>query len=231
MTAHQTLMPVAVSLVSGPSGAGSIDDFELFYARRALSRFRARLGREGLLELLADDIEQGNAFLREGARTSGGRFTAGTTVLATQGFTAGEFVAWMDKAFADQNVLLDAQPEHYVMGGQADGSVHVVENIGPHICSFYLGSWSAEAMEWAKDADERLPEARFPYQKATNLFLTDGTVVGRVLIQFGDTDDGFTSSLTVYMPTSCPEEVLEHHLRHFAVEFRNWITAAGAARA
>ncbi|MGC5396030.1 hypothetical protein ACPXCP_09775 [Streptomyces sp. DT20] len=86
-------------------------------------------------------------------------------------------------------------------------------------------------MAWAADADERLPEAEFPYKKATNFYLADGTVVGRVLIQFGDTAEGFTSSLTVYLPTSCPESVLEHHLRHFAVEFRNWIIASAAARA
>ncbi|MFF1688005.1 MULTISPECIES: hypothetical protein [unclassified Streptomyces] len=63
------------------------------------------------------------------------------------------------------------------------------------------------------------------------LFLEDGTVVGRALIQFGDTADGFTANLTVYFPTSCPKDVLDHHLRHYAVEFRNWIVAAAEARA
>ncbi|MGY3061295.1 hypothetical protein ACVWZD_005540 [Streptomyces sp. TE3672] len=33
------------------------------------------------------------------------------------------------------------------------------------------------------------------------------------------------------MPTTRPRDVPEHHLRHYAVEFRNWITAATAARA
>ncbi|MFC8231361.1 hypothetical protein [Streptomyces sp. NPDC057287] len=231
MTDSPNSATAAVTLVSGPAGTGSIDDFELFYARRALGRFRARLGRQGLLDLLAADIDEGNAFLRESARASDGGYTGGTTVLSTQGLGAGEFVAWMDKAFADENVLLAAQPEHYLMVGQANGSVHVVENVGPHICSFYLGDWAAEAMAWADDADELLPKADFPYKKATNLFLADGTIVGRVLIQFGETDDGFTSSLTVYLPASCPQDVLDHHLRHFAVEFRNWITAAAAARA
>ncbi|MEU1122072.1 hypothetical protein ABZ371_00415 [Streptomyces sp. NPDC005899] len=230
MTDSPTSAPADVTLVSGPTGAGNIDDFELFYARRALGRFRARLGRQGLLDLLAADIDEGNAFLRESAQASGGSFAGGTTVLSTKGLGAGEFVAWMDKAFADEEVLLSAQPEHYVMVGQANGSVHVVENVGPHICSFYLGDWAAEAMAWAEDADELLPQADFPYKKATNLFLSDGTVVGRVLIQFGETDEGFTSSLTVYLPTSCPRDVLEHHLRHFAVEFRNWIVAAAEAR-
>ena len=232
MTDNRFTPPVTVTLQSGPTGFGSIDDFELFYARRALDRFRTRLGRQGLLDLLAADIEKGNAFLRDSARASDGSFTAGTTVLAAQGLSSGEFLAWMEKAFAgDERALLEAHPEHYVMAPEADGSFNVVENIGPHVCSFYMGGWGTDAMAWAADAAELLPESEFPHKMSSNLFLSDGTVVGRALTQFGDTADGFTASLTVYVPASCPQDVLEHHLRHYAVEFRNWIIAAAAARA
>jgi hypothetical protein len=234
MTDNQAFPPVTVTLVSGPTGGGRIDDFELFYARRAVERFRARLGRQGLLDLLAADIEEGNAFLRESARTSEGAFKSGATVLATRGLTAGAFLAWMDKAFAgdDENVLLAAHPEHYAMGAdQPGGAPRVVENIGPHVSSFYMGGWGTEAMSWAADADELLPESEFPHKMSSNLFLADGTVVGRSMIQFGDTPDGFTGHLTVSFPVTCPDEILEHHLRHYAVEFRNWIVAAAAAGA
>ena len=95
MNGNQTSPPVTVMLESGPTGAGTIDDFELFYARRALDRFRAGLGRQGLLDLLATDIEEGNAFLRESALSSDGTFKAGTTVLATHGLTSGAFLAWV----------------------------------------------------------------------------------------------------------------------------------------
>ncbi|MFD7987616.1 hypothetical protein ACFV4M_30155 [Kitasatospora indigofera] len=228
MTDKQTPPPVTVTLEAGPAGSGSIDDFELFYARRALDRFRTLLGRQGLLDLLAADIEEGNAFLRESARTSGGSFKAGTTVLATKGLTSAAFLAWMDEAFAgDERALLMAHPEHYVMGTDSVGA-RVVENIGPHIADFYMGGWGTDAMAWAEDAAELLPESEFPRKMSSNLFLADGTVIGRALIQFGDTADGFTANLTVYFPVTCPDDVLDHHLRHYAVEFRNWIVAAGA---
>ncbi|ROQ69088.1 hypothetical protein EDD93_3584 [Streptomyces sp. 840.1] len=232
MTDNQTAAAVTVALASGPAGSGSIDDFELFYARRALDRFRTLLGRQGLLDLLAADIEEGNAFLREAARTSCGEFHAGTTVLQARGLTSGEFLEWMDGAFAggDERPLLAAHPEHYAMGTDEIGA-RVVENIGPHVCSFYMGGWGTSAMAWAEDADELLPESEYPRKMSSNLFLEDGTVVGRALIQFGDTADGFTANLTVYFPTSCPQDVLDHHLRHYAVEFRNWIVTAAAARA
>lgn len=230
MTENQT-PPVTVTLQSGPTGGGNIDDLELFYSRRALDRFRRRLGRQGLLDLLAADIEEGNAFLRESALASHGTFEAGTTVLTTKGVTSADFLAWMERAFAgDETALLAAHPEHYVMAPGTDGAFNVVENIGPHVCSFFMGGWGTDAMAWAADAPELLPESDFPHKMSSNLFLADGTVVGRALTQFGDTADGFTASLTVYVPTTCPPEVLEHHLRHYAVEFRNWIVVAAAAR-
>ncbi|MFF5165736.1 hypothetical protein ACFY25_08640 [[Kitasatospora] papulosa] len=83
---------MAVTLTSGPAGPGSIDDFELFYARRALHRFRARLGRQGLLDLLAADIEEGNALLRESARASDGTFQGGVPLCVWSRSEASRFV-------------------------------------------------------------------------------------------------------------------------------------------
>lgn len=227
MTDRRT-MSFVVELVSGPTGSGSIDDFELFYARRALRRLKGLIGRQGLEDLLADEIKRGNAFLREHALASNGDFKSATTVLAVQGLKAAEFVGWMDDAVADERAMLAAQPEHYVMAGQADGTVHIVENLGPHVCSFLFHF--GENVDWAAETSELLPESDYPYKKITNLFLLDGTVVGRVLSQFGDTDEGFSANLTVYFPATCPEEIFEHHRRHFAVEFSNWVKAAAAAR-
>jgi len=227
MTDRRT-MSFAVELVSGPTGPGSVDDFELFYARRALRRLKGLIGRQGLLDLLADEIEHGNAFLREHALSSNGNFKSATTVLAVQGLKAAEFVGYMDDIVTDEPAMLAAQPEHYVMAGQADERVHIVENLGPHVCSFLFHF--GKNVEWAAQASELLPESHYPYKKVTNLFLPDGTVVGRVLSQFGDTDEGFSANLTVYFPATCPEELFEHHRRHFAVEFSNWVTAAAAAR-
>ncbi|MEU7597080.1 hypothetical protein AB0B79_29225 [Streptomyces sp. NPDC039022] len=129
----------------------------------------------------------------------------------------------MDKAFAgDEKPLLTAHPEHYVMGTDEIGA-RVVETIGPHVASLYMDGWGTDALDWAKDAAELLPESGFLRKMSSNLFQADGTVVGRALIQFGDTADGFTANLTVYVPVSYPDEVLDHHLRRYAVEFmRAW---------
>ncbi|MEU4205684.1 hypothetical protein AB0F64_37950 [Streptomyces sp. NPDC026294] len=77
MPENQITPSVTVTLQAGPAGAGSTDDFELFYARRAVDRFRTLLVRQGLLDLLAAEIGEGNAFLCESARTSDGTFGGG----------------------------------------------------------------------------------------------------------------------------------------------------------
>ena len=68
----------------------------------------------------------------------------------------------------------------------------------------------------------------YPFRRIARITLPDGTLLGRMLTQFGDTAGGFAASLTVYLPVECPEDVFEHHRQHLAVEFRNWIVAAAA---
>ncbi|MFJ6793915.1 hypothetical protein [Streptomyces sp. NPDC091268] len=82
--------------------------------------------------------------------------------------------------------------------------------------------WGGTVLAPAKGLTSRVPR-----KMSSNLFLADGaTVVVRALTQFGDTADGFTANLTVYFPVTCPDEVLDHYLRHYAVEIPNWIAAA-----
>ena len=90
---HQTT--VTVDIVSGPSEPGTAADFELQHARRVLARLKSLLGRQGLMDLLARDIEEGNAFLREMAELSQGELRSATTVLAVHGLRALDFLRWL----------------------------------------------------------------------------------------------------------------------------------------
>ena len=220
--------PLRIDVVSGPTGQVTVDDYELFYARRALAHLKTLLGSQGLLNLLADDLKNGEAFLREAVEKSNGEIRPATTVLAVTGLTAAEFSAWMDEAAMNQDTMLAAHPEHFVMDGRPDGTLHLVENFGPHICSCIVAF--GEGADWAATAPERLADATYPHKTIATIKLTDGTTVGRVLSQFGDTGDGFSASMSIYFPAACPDDLIEHHRRHLAVEFTNWIRAAAAAR-
>lgn len=233
---NDTREACSVELVSGPMTSGGIDGHELAHARRALARLKSLVGHRGLLDVLDEDITEGNAFFRELAARSDGQHRSATAVLAVRGqLKAAPFLRWLEDAFSDENVLLAAEPEHYAFTTHPDGSVTVVENVGPYVACVRLPGFDDEIQipddeEAARTIPELLPAAEYPFRRLARISLPDGTAIGRMLVQCGDTDEGFNASLTVYFPAECPDEVFEGHRRHLAVEFRNWIVAAAAAK-
>lgn len=217
-----------VDLVSGPAAPGRIDDFELEHARRVLARLKSSLGRQGLLELLAADINVGVDFMREMVEQSKGKVKPATTVLAIKGLTATQFLHWLDSKFDQESVMLAAEPDHFVIAPNPDSTVTIVETLGEFVCEIRIPAFDGAGNWDAAVVDELLPESEYPFRRIGRITLPDGTLVGHMLTQFGDTAGGFDASLTAYLPTACPEDVFEHHRQHLAVEFRNWIVAAAA---
>ncbi|WP_431277835.1 hypothetical protein [Leifsonia poae] len=205
----------------------SIDRFELFSARRALSLLKTALGRERLLELLRDEIAAGDAFLRDHLARSAGKEATGTTILRAHGISAGEFAAWLGRAFQREDVLLAAHPEHYSIHNQPGGSVNIVETLGDKVCSFFMAGWDASA---ATEEELRSAAEEGSGARRSRMVLEDGTVVGSISNLFRDEPDGFTVRLSVTLPATCAPEVIDQHLEHFAVEYRNWILAAARER-
>lgn len=208
---------------AGDERDSTIDGFELFSAHRALTLLKSRLGRERLLELLSDDIAAGDAFLRDHLARSAGRESTGTTVLRARGISAAQFSGWLSRAFQREDVLLAAHPEHYSIHNAPGGSVNIVETLGDKVCSFFMAGWDASVAteEELRSAAEDGSDAR-----RSRMVLEDGTVVGSISNLFQDERDGFTVRLSVTLPATCAPDVIDQHLEHFAVEYRNWILAA-----
>jgi hypothetical protein len=165
--------------------------------------------------------------VRGGGSTAGtgaaeGQETTGTTTLVAHGITAAQFTGWLSQAFGREDVLLAGHPEHYSIHA-AGGRVNIVETVGEHVCSFFMREWDESATPGAELPDDAAPRGR-----RSHLVLEDGTVVGSIANSFTDVEDGFTARLSVTLPVTCGPQVIEHHLQHFAVEFRNWILRAAA---
>lgn len=209
--------------LAGEDDDGSIVRFEAVAARRALALVKAKLGREHLLELLADEIAAGEAYLRGHVERSAGEETSGTTTLLAHGISAGQFMAWLGRAFGREDVLLAGHPEHYSIhaGG---GRVNIVETLGDHVCSFFMREWD----EATTPATPTPPPDGATHGRRSRIVLGDGTVVGSIVNSFCDVEGGFTARLSVTLPATCGAAAVEHHLEHFAVEFRNWILGAVA---
>ena len=91
--------------------------------------------------------------------------------------------------------------------------------------SAYLREWDESA---TPGAELPLPDDTAAHGRRSRLVLEDGTVVGSISNAFAQEEDGFTARLSVTLPVTCGPQVVEHHLQHFAVEFRNWILRAAA---
>lgn len=194
----------------------NILDAELFSAHRALALLKKKLGRERILELIAAEIEESDAFFRDAVAQSGDQQLTGSTVLHITGISAGQFGAWLGGSFGREDVMLAGHPEHYVITN--DDRPHIVETMGDHVCSFYMDGWDAA----------ETPE---PGSRRSKLVLADGTVFGWVSTVFRDSENGFTATLSVGLPASCGQDDIDQHLEHFSVEFRNWIRNAAAETA
>ena len=208
--------------LDGEDGDASIETFELVSARRALRLLKAKLGREGLLDLLREEIEAGDAFLREQVQRAEGRELTGTTVLRAHGIVVPQFTAWLSRAFGREDVLLAGHPEHYSIHNGADGSVNVVETLGEHVCSMFLTPWDDSEVP---PSGPQPPAGGSTSARRTRLALEDGTVFGSVSTAFEPDEGGFLARLTVTLPDNCAP-LVEQHLEHFAVEFHTWILRA-----
>jgi len=210
--------------LDGEDHDGTIEAFELFSARRALGLLKDKLGRLRLLELLQEEIEAGNAFLRAQVQLSAGQEITGTTTLRAHGITAAQFTDWLSRAFGRENVLLAAHPEHYSIHRAPGRDVNIVETLGNHVCSFLMRPWddSVVAAQGLRSAAGGSANTR-----RSHMVLEDGTVVGSVSTAFDEEVDGLTARLSVTLPGTCGP-LVEQHLEHFAVEFRNWILLAAA---
>lgn len=206
--------------LAGDDHDTTIDAFELTAARRALALLKGNLGRERLLDLVQDEIAAGSAYLSEHVARSDGQETGGTTTLRAHGLSALQFVGWLGHAFGREDVLIAGHPEHYSIYA-GSGRVNIVETLGEHVCSFFMRPWE-DAAPGAVPASDDGAVAR----RRSHMLLEDGTVIGSIANSFHDEEGGFTVRLSVTLPATCGREVVDHHLEHFAIEFRSWIRRA-----
>ena len=207
--------------ISGESDDRTIDLYELTSARRALRLLKGNLGPERLHALVSEQVAEGNAFFRDHVQRSGGQKATGMITIEATGLTPAAFGAWMSRAFARQDVLIGAHPEHYLAGVGDPRGPHIVETLDDYVVGFYIGAWDeSEVAPGNGDGANR----RHSVLKLDD----DGTVFGAVSTAFFETPHGMSAELSVTLPITSAPSAVEQHLQHFAVEFRSWMTLAAA---
>ncbi|KAF2487782.1 hypothetical protein BDY17DRAFT_289676 [Neohortaea acidophila] len=208
--------------IAGEPNDGNIDQYELISARRALALLKGKLGQERLRELIKEQVAEGNQLFRDHVKRSAGRTETGKITIEATNLSVADFSGWLSRAFTRQDVLIAAQPEHYVMDMVDPNGPHVVETLGDVIVGFYMGGWDQSQVTGENDGVDR--------RRSTLRLDDDGTVLGSVSTAFLDAPHGMSAELSITLPATSAPDAIEQHLEHFSVEFRSWMLAAAAEK-
>lgn len=210
--------------ISGEVDDRAIDRYELVSARRALRLLKGNLGYDQLHALVSEQIAEGNELFRNHVVRSANKQVTGVITIEADGLTAADFSAWMIQAFDRRDVLIAAQPEHYLMDMAGPHGPHIVETLGDHVVGFYMKGWDESEVDVneSKSTDKRYSLLRLD---------DDGTVFGSVSTSFVEAPHGMVAELSVTLPATSAPDAVEQHLEHFSVEFRSWMLQAAAETA
>ncbi|PYH40138.1 uncharacterized protein BP01DRAFT_396089 [Aspergillus saccharolyticus JOP 1030-1] len=211
----------SVEVSSGPSIAGTTEEYELNFARRALALVKERLGVAQIEKLLLPDIERSNAFWQTFiAQNTTGECRPSRIDMSVHGLSPDEFVKWFHlrcgKRIPD---MLAAEPEHWVVTSDAEHNQMAIENLGPWITRLYI-KFGPPSTPWQqKDLRDD-----YPIRICGHAESDDGVPLAYVLHQLKPYAAGLgvDARFCIYFPASAPEEIFEQHRQHLLVEFTNW---------
>lgn len=204
-----------------------IDRWELQASRRILGNLRTRLAGAPMLDLIHDQVEEADRVMKRYVEESHGEFRGTRIVMTIGGLSVQELLASIRAAMGgaastDPQVreaalqhMFEAHPEHYAM---PEGGAGVIETMGG------LPTRSRPAFVAPQSAPAFVVDLIDPaYQVSTvgAATLDDGTVFTYVLQEYRDTPEGMEASLRIWYPAAAPQDYLDEHAQHYAVEFRN----------
>jgi hypothetical protein len=214
--------PTYAIMPSRRMGPADLDAEELARAHGALAYLKAKIGNDRMRELLADDLATMTERTGRWSKESKG-WKSANFKLIVPGPGATAFHSWFLQMMKEdrQLELRAAHPDHF-MNIPLGGTAKVIENVGEDNLPWYI------ELEFTSD-EERFPVTWDPsYQERLGavIFNADRVQIGSAMHEMRDTSEGTEISLTIILPDAAPDSLLEGHLRHFAVEFRNWTRMA-----
>ena len=191
-------------------------------AKEALAETKMGIGREGMLELLADSLAQSDAMWKDIADGSPYRenLQAGIVEVHAKGITLPMFMLFNQSLMKANDLYGPSKvhPEHYSFEAGKGGTQTIIETFGMYKEPSYL------RLEPGKDGWRPIePDADTVMSMMGNTYLAHGHVDTKLVgfHQFKPCDDGIKVKLGVFLPEAAPREILEGHKWHLLVEFNN----------
>lgn len=204
-----------------------IRGMELLRARRSLAYLKDVIGNDTMRTLLADDLDAATRQTAEWVERSAGAWRSGALTMRVPGPDAVSFHHWFmgNMKLRNEPVFRAGHPDHFLNHPLPDGGAEVIENVGEderpwHIFLRFHGADTEFPTQW---------DPSYPLQQSFGVVISDanGLRIGSAMHELRDgADGGLEVKLTVHLPQAAPAELVDGHLRHFAVEFRNWTEMA-----
>jgi hypothetical protein len=202
-----------------------IDGWELKAAKRVLRNLKTLLAGQAMMDLLADQIREGDQFHKALIAQSDGKYRESHTDMWVPGFRAQQLIDSMARGFTkgfDVQETLASHPEHYVLPPQYQAGM--VETIGGLPTRFKVrGGMSVAELPAAIVA---YVDPSYPISMPGVLYLDDDTPFAYAVHQLRDTDDGCELALRIIYPAAAPDIMIQEHCEHLAIEFRAFIRQA-----
>ncbi|KAK5112322.1 hypothetical protein LTR62_004285 [Meristemomyces frigidus] len=209
-----------------------VDAWELKAARRGLLNLKTLLQGQPMLDLLAKQIEEGDAYFKSLIAKSNGQFKESRVDFRAKGITSSQFLEWFRIVDAKEtpegirrfylDIMAPAHPEHYALGPYPIG---IVETIGQHICRVRIDN-VVEVPDFVREYGDSTYNKKLP----VTCYLDDGTVFFYGFQEIRDTEDGCDFRIRIIFPAASPQILFDEHAEHLAIEFRSWIAAAFGSR-
>nr|WP_137676246.1 hypothetical protein [Parerythrobacter lutipelagi] len=218
-----------------------VHDWEFADALRACKRLHLDPGERTLKEmrafLLETKLDLGTPRIRKLLRwqvgatdvlsslmallSFGGRKICSVDILCNRG-TAKGFADWFIGLNTDdrKSILLNGEPQHYVLGPTSQGYQEVIETTGgaPLPSHFYIHYGDTSKLKTP-------PDPAFPVEIPGVAYSPLGIAVAGVRHMLRDEGPGFRCRPLAELPTLTPDSLISQNRWHLATEFTNWITA------
>ncbi|MGM9905751.1 hypothetical protein, partial [Lactobacillus sp.] len=197
---------------------------DLAEMRRLLLSRKLELGHQKIVELCRRDVARSKRMEKILLLASHGPAKPCCLELRAQGISAKEFVEWFEAVNAanDEKAMLAAHPDHYLIDTSPSGKQLVYERYGgsPFV--------SRAVIDFANNDDVlKKADPEYPWLIAGAAINDSGKAIGGALHQFKDIPGGMEGKLQINFPSMMPKKIVEGHKIHLAIEFGNWIEAAG----
>jgi hypothetical protein len=183
--------------------------------RRTLVDLKRDIGANHMLDLLKDEIQQGQLAAKQYLSESRGETRPCSTVLLAPNLTGKEFVGQFPSVFYGN--YHDVHPEHYAFGSEPA----VGDAIPDHFTVEFVGGGIHYVKILMLDSSKAVVDIESPYHLVALAVTQDGTEISYITHQHVDTREGLEMRLHVEFPAAFTNEMVSRHQEHFAIEFNN----------